>query len=157
MTTFNKLSPEDTRKHKGKSFVGVTTTAICHDGQGKYFLNKRGQAARDERGAWDLCGGGLEVGLTAEENCIAEVEEEYGTTPLELKQIGIRELFRTDHDGNFTHWLSVDFLVKIDPKEAKRNEPDKADAVGWFTLDEFPKPWHSQMAIVLDKYKDILK
>lgn len=155
--SYQKLSTDQIRLHKGKSFVGITTTAICHDGNGKYFLNKRGESARDERGVWDLCGGGLEVGLTAEENCINEVEEEYGTTPLEVVPLGTRELFRTDHDGNPTHWLSIDFLVKIDPKEARRNEPHKADAVGWFALGEFPKPWHSQMATILDTYKGVLR
>ena len=157
MNTFNRLSPEDTRKYKGKSFVGVTTSAICHDGNGKYFLNKRGKNARDEQGTWDFCGGGLKVGYTVEENCIREVEEEYGTTPLEVAPLGYREIFRTDHEGHDTHWISIDFLVKINSDEAKRNEPDIADEVGWFALDKFPHPRHSQMEIALEKYKDILK
>lgn len=157
MNEFNKLSPEDTRKHKGKSFVGVTTTAICHDGNGRYFFNKRGQNARDERGTWDFCGGGLKVGFTVEENCVREVQEEYGTTPLELTPIGYREIFRTDHDGHDTHWISIDFLVRIDPEEAKRNEPEIADEVGWYRLNELPEPRHSQFDIVIAKYRDILK
>lgn len=156
MNTFEKLSSEDTRKHKGKSFVGVTTSAFCHDGNGKYFLNKRGENARDERRTWDFCGGGLKVSFTAEENCIREVEEEYGTTPLEVVPLGYREIFRTDHEGHETHWISLDFLVRIDPKEAKLNEPDIADEVGWFSLDDFPQPRHSQMDVALEKYKDIL-
>lgn len=154
---YEKMESEDIRHHKGKSFVGVTTTAICHDGNGRYFLNKRGPNARDERGKWDLCGGGLKVGSTIETSCIREVEEEYGTTPSEVVSLGYRELFRKDDEGLETHWISFDFLVRIDPNEAKGNEPDVADEVGWFTLDNLPSPRHSQFDITLNTYKDILR
>lgn len=155
--SFEKLSSDIIRQHKGKSFVGVTTSSFCHDGNGRYFLNKRSENARDERGVWDTCGGGLKVGFTAEQNVIREVEEEYGTTPLEVVPIGYREMFRIDQDGDPTHWISLDFLVRINPDEAKNNEPDMFTETGWFKISEFPEPRHSQMNIWLEKYKDILK
>jgi hypothetical protein len=34
----DKLPPETLRKHKGISFVGITTCFICHDGNGNIFM-----------------------------------------------------------------------------------------------------------------------
>lgn len=150
------MKSEDIRHHKGKSFVGVTTSSFCHDGNSRYFLNKRSNKARDERGVWDTCGGGLKAGITAEENVIREVQEEYGATPLEVKALGYREMFRVDHDGTPTHWISLDFLVKLNPAHAKNNEPEMFTEVGWFKIKDFPEPRHSQMNTWLEKYKDVL-
>ena len=154
--SYEKLPSKDIRHHKGKSFVGITTSAICHDGNGRYFLNKRSENARDEQGMWDNCGGGLKVGFTVKDNAIREVQEEYGTTPLEVVELVYREFFREDN-GVPTHWISFDFLCKIDPKEAKLNEPENASEVGWFTLDDLPSPRHSQFDITYAAYKDIFK
>lgn len=153
--SYKKLSSEDIRHHKGKSFAGITTTAICHDGNGRYFLNKRSDNARDEQGCWDNCGGGLKHGSAIKDNVIREVEEEYGTTPLEVEELGYREFFRDDN-GVPTHWISFDFLCKLDPNEAKLNEPENATEVGWFTLNKLPNPRHSQFDKTYETYKDIL-
>jgi 8-oxo-dGTP diphosphatase len=60
------------------------------------------------------------------------------------------------HDGLPTHWIAFDFKARIDPKDAKRNEPDMQDEIAWFTLDVLPEPLHSQLPLALEKYRDKL-
>lgn len=139
-----KLSSEILRRHKGISFVGVTTCFLCHDGAGRIFLAKRSSKARDEHGRWEMGGGGLKMGETAEANMRREVKEEYNATPLAVEFLGYRDALRTNPDGTPTHWVALDFAVHVDPAEVKIMEPDMFDDSGWFTLDTLPQPLHSQ-------------
>lgn len=133
------------KKHKGVSFVGVTTCFICHDGDGRIFMAKRSERARDERGTWDIGGGGLDWGLTARGNVIKEIQEEYAATPIKVVFLGYRDVFRTLPSGESTHWLALDFAAHVDPNEVRINEPDKFDDCGWFTVNQLPAPLHSQI------------
>lgn len=119
-------------------------------------MAKRSQAARDEKGRWDIGGGGLDWGLTAEENVIKEVQEEYTATPLKVDFMGYRDVFRTLADQTQTHWLALDFVVLVDPKSVVINEPDKFEDSGWFTPDNLPQPLHSQILSTLRKNKEAL-
>ena len=120
-------------------------------------MAKRSQAARDEKGRWDIGGGGLDWGLTAEENVIKEVQEEYAATPLKVDFLGYRDVFRTLPDATQTHWLALDFAVLVDADDVMINEPHKFDDSGWFTLDKLPKPLHSQILDTFRKNKAILE
>src|ERR1043166_3218080 len=126
MGNFTKLDSETLRLHKGKSFVGVVTGFICHDGKGRLYLTKRSQYARDEKGTWDYGGGGLKGGFTAEDNVKREVMEEFGCEAKSLHFLGYRDVFR-EIDGVPTHWLALDFAVRVDPAKATINEPDVID------------------------------
>jgi 8-oxo-dGTP diphosphatase len=137
---------------KGIDYVGVTTSFICHDGNGRLFLAKRNGLARDEQYRWDIGGGGLDFGLTAEANAIKEIEEEYAATPKEITFLGYRDVFRELDDGTPTHWLSLVFLALLDPAQTKINEPHKFDDSGWFKADELPSPLHSQSIPTLGRF-----
>jgi 8-oxo-dGTP diphosphatase len=154
MTTkqFQKLSPEVLREHKGKSFTGITTTFICHDGEGSVFMAKRGQKCRDENGTWDHGAGGLKWGSTAEDNVKREIEEEYAARPTRVDFLGYRDVFR-EMSGVKTHWLAMDFAAQISRDEAKINEPDTFDDCGWFEWGEWPEPLHSQVLFSFSKYE----
>lgn len=140
---------------KGEDYIGVAVVFICHDGAGKYFLSKRGEHCRDEQGRWDCGGGAVDFGDTAEETLRREIREEYGARVLSFEFMGYRDVLR-EQVGKKTHWLSLDFKVLIDPKEAKNAEPHKFDAVGWFPLSNFPEPLHSQLPYFLEKYREKL-
>lgn len=147
-----KLSPEILRQHKGISFVGVTTSFICHDGKGHIFMAKRGKKCRDEIGRWDNGGGGLKWGQKAKENAIREIREEYCVTPKKIEFLGYRDVFRS-HNGHENHWLSLDFLAEVDRSKVKINEPDFFNDSGWFSLGNLPWPLHSQTPTLFNKYK----
>lgn len=150
-----KLSSETLRRHKGVSFVGVTTPFLCYDSEGHVFLAKRSKNARDEQGHWDFGSGGLKVGESIESNMRRELFEEYGVEPIKVTPIGYFELFRTLPDGTKTHWVGIAHAVQVDPKKVKIMEPDMFDDSGWFTMDTLPSPLHSAIKpIYLDIYRD---
>lgn len=155
--SFSRLSPEDLRKHKGTSFTGIGTVFFCHDGNGKFLMSKRSQKCRDEQGKWEVAGGGLKWGVTVEDNIRREVKEEFDASVKKIKFMGYRDVFRKLEDGTPTHWLMLDYAVEIDPSEAKRNEPEMADEIGWFTFDTQPSPVHSQHKTFMDKYSSQIK
>lgn len=156
MTT-KKLSPEELRAHKGISFPGVTTAFICYDGDGKLFLAKRSKNTRDEHGRWDAGGGGLKHGQSLEDNLRREVKEEYDADALQITFIGYHDAFRTNDNGQPTHWLAMYFAVLVDPAQVKINEPDMVDEAGWFTLENLPEPMHSQFPDFYAKFGSQLK
>ncbi len=136
---------------KGIDYTGITVVFFCHDGQGNFLLAKRSTSCRDEHGRWDPGGGALEVGYSVEETLRKEIFEEYGTSVIDLEFLGYRDVHREK-----THWIALDFKVRVDRIKVKNNEPHKFDEIGWFKLDNLPQPLHSQMGIYLEKYKDKL-
>lgn len=141
---------------KGVDHIGVSAVMFCHDGEGLVFLNKRGSNCRDEQGKWDLCGGSVDFDDTIETTIGKEIQEEYGATPLDTEFLGFRDVFRINDAGEKTHWVTYDFKVRIDPREAKNNEPHKFDAVGWFPIDRMPAPVHSEIPRFMRRYQNRL-
>jgi 8-oxo-dGTP diphosphatase len=141
---------------RGVDFVGISAVTMCHDGQGNYLLGQRSDKCRDEHFRWDLIGsGGVEVGELLEEAVRREVIEECGAAVKELEFLGYREVHR-EHEGEKTHWISFDFKVEVERSEVENKEPDKCVELGWFTIDKFPEPMHSQYPIFFEKYKEKL-
>lgn len=140
---------------KGVDYTGVTVVFLCHDGEGNVLLNKRSENCRDEHGRWDPGGGGVEFGTPIEETLRNEIMEEYCTDVLDVKFVGFRDMHRT-HEGKRTHWIALDFFVKVDRSKVKNGEPHKFDDLGWFTLDSLPEPMHSQWPEFLENYKKML-
>ena len=140
---------------KGIDYTGIAVSFYCHDGKGNFVTHRRTQNCRDEWGRWDFGGGGLKFNEKLEDGVIREVEEEYGTKPIQIEFMGTDEVFRT-HEGKNTHWISFRYKVLVDRDSVKNNEPEKHDALMWVTLDNLPSPLHSQSAASLEKYKNIL-
>lgn len=126
----------------GVDFTGIVTPFYCNDSKGKLLLHKRSINCRDEHGAWDPGGGRLEFGQTPEESVLREVREEYGCKGI-IQDILLTHTLIREWKGKQTHWLIIPFFVKVNPSEAKINEPDKIDEIGWFTLDNLPQPLHT--------------
>lgn len=135
----------------GIDYVGITTVFFCHDGKGNFLFHKRSNKTRDEHGKWDTGSGKLEHGLTLQENVLKEVLEEYGCKGEIQEELPPLDVFR-EHNGAKTHWLAVLFFILVDPAEAKNNEPDKMEEIGWFKVGEFPKPLHSGLEIQLGQF-----
>lgn len=140
---------------KGVDYIGVCVVYFCHDGKGNFLMAKRSAKARDENGKWDIGGGGVEFGDSIENTIKKEIREEYCTEVLEADFLGFRDVHRTNN-GKPTHWLALDFKVKIDPKLVKIGEPHKFDDIGWFRLNNIPENSHSQFPLFLSLYKEKL-
>jgi len=140
---------------KDIDYLGISVVFFCHDGKCKFLLAKRSKDCRDEQGCWDVGGGAVDVHISIEEAIRKEVKEEYCTEVLKIEFLGYRDVHRVV-DGVKTHWLALDFKVKIDPSAAKIGEPHKFDELGWFSPDSFPTPMHSQLPVALNSYKHLL-
>ena len=138
---------------KGLDYTGITIVYLCHDGEGNVLLNKRGVNCRDENGRWDCGGGGLEFGDTVDNTLKKEIFEEYCADVIDYEFLGYRDVHR-ENDGVKTHWLALDFKVRINQEMVANGEPHKFDAVEWFSLSSLPSPLHSQFPFFLEKYKD---
>ena len=140
---------------RGMDYTGISIVFACHDGKGNLLFCKRGSQCRDERGTWDVGGGGLEFGDTVEQTLRKEIGEEYCTDVLAFERLGYRDVHR-EQGGVKTHWIALDFKVLVDRAKVRNGEPHKMEKVEWFTLDSLPDPLHSQLPLFFRLYKDKL-
>ena len=142
---------------KGIDFTGITVVYFCHDGEGNVLMSKRSDKCRDEQGTWDQGGGAVEYGDSVEVTIEREIREEYCTTVLDREFLGFRDVHRVLENGQATHWIALDFAVRIDRSLVANGEPHKLEEVAWFRLDALPSPMHSQFPIFLRKYETRLR
>lgn len=119
-------------------------------------MAKRKHTTRDEHGRWDIGGGGLEFGDTVENTIRKEIQEEYCTDILDCEFLGYRDVHR-QHQKKPTHWIALDFKVRVDPAKVKNGEPDMFQKVKLFTFDTMPKNVHSQLPTFLKLYRKKLE
>ena len=84
-----------------------------------------------------------------------EIKEEYCTNVLAYEHLGFRDVHR-EHEGQKTHWVALDFKVKVDRVLVRNGEPHKFDDLQWFTLDTIPEEHHSQFPTFLAQYRERL-
>lgn len=134
---------------KGADYIGVSVSFFCHDGEGNYILSKRSKNCRDEHGRWDPGGGGVDFGENIEDVLQKEIKEEYCADIIEKEFLGFRDVHRT-HDGQKTHWVTLDYKVLVDRGQVSNGEPHKFGEIGWFRLDALPEPMHSQFGLAVE-------
>ena len=123
---------------KGTDYIGVGVGAMIFDDRGRLLLTKRGQAAKNERGRWEIPGGGVELNETRADAIVREVKEELGVDVEVLEGLLTFEHMIPD-EGQ--HWLATTFIVQLRGGQApKIMEPHKCEAIEWFTLDALPSP-----------------
>ena len=140
----------------GIDYIGVCVVFFCHDGKGNFLMGKRGPNARDEHGRWDIGSEALEPGEDFEKTLQRGIKEEYSAKVLEYEFLGCRSVCR-QQGYHETHWVAIDFKVKIDPAEVKNGEPSKFDEIGWFNPKKLPAKTHSQFPEFLNLYNSSLR
>jgi 8-oxo-dGTP diphosphatase len=140
---------------KGVDYIGVNVAFYCHDGEGNYLFHQRSDKCRDEHGRWDCGGGSVEFGETSRDAVKREVQEEFGTEPLDIEFLGFAEVFR-EHKGVPTQWVAFRYRVLVDRDKVINNEPEKHTELRWCRLDDLPSPLHSMIESELEEYKEKL-
>ena len=140
---------------KGVDYIGICVCFFCHDGEGNYLFHKRSENCRDERGRWDCGGGSVDVGEMVDSAFKREVNEEYGVLPISYEFLGHEEIFR-EVDGHKTHWLAFRYRALVDRSAVINNEPEKHSELGWYKIDDLPKPLHSAIPDEVQRFRDKL-
>ncbi len=122
---------------KGIDYIGVGVGAIIINDEGKVFLAKRGQKAKNERGTWEFPGGGVEFGEKLVDAIKREMREEFGVEIEVIKQIETLDHLIPEENQ---HWIAPTFIAKIIKGEPDIMEEDKCEAIGWFDINNLPKP-----------------
>lgn len=135
----------------GIDYIGVTTPFYCTDGKGNFVMLKRTNMARDEAGRWDFGGGQVAFGESLEDAVLREAKEEYGCNGEIIEQLPAHSVKRTFKKAK-THWVAIPFFIKVDPKKVKIMEAHKFSALGWFRLNNLPKPLHSGVKFTIKRY-----
>ncbi len=147
-----KVASEEVDHRRGVDHIGVSVSAVVHDGKGNILLMKRGPKARDEQGRWDICGGAIEFGESLDEALEREIVEELCVRPTKVEFLTAYEAHR-EHEGVKTHWISINHAAQVDSAKVKIGEPQKIAEIGWFTNSNLPSPLHSQLSKALNAAK----
>lgn len=136
---------------KGIDYIGVGVGAMIFDDRGRLLMTKRGQGAKNERGYWEIPGGGVELNETRVDALVREIKEEIGVD-IEI----VEELLTFEHmiPAEGQHWVATTFVVRMmGDQTPKIMEPHKCDAIEWFMLDELPSPLALTTKPSLEMYK----
>lgn len=118
---------------KGIDFIGVGVGALILNSEGKLLIAQRGPKAKNERGRWEIPGGGVEFGETFEHAIIREIREELA---VEIEVGALLALCDHIIPDEHQHWVSPTYFARITSGEPRILEPEKCAAIGWFSLDE---------------------
>jgi 8-oxo-dGTP diphosphatase len=135
---------------KGINYIGVSVGAMIFNQKDQVFLSKRSQNSHNEKGCWEAPGGSVDFGEKLEDAIKREIMEEYG---IEIEIV--RQLPAHNHilPKEKQHWVASCFVCKYAGKKKPRiMEPDKCDEIGWFDLDNLPKPLSLATKMDLEKY-----
>ena len=135
---------------KGKDYIGVGVGAMIFDDRGRVLLARRGQKAKNERGCWDLPGGGVDFNEKRSDAIIREVKEEMG---IDIDVVA--EMQTIDHliEDEGQHWITTTFIARVkDGQQPKIMEPEKCDGLDWFDLEALPSPLAISTTLNLGSY-----
>lgn len=122
----------------GIDYIGVAVGVFIINDKGEVFLTKRSQKTTNERGTWEIPGGKVDFGETLQDAARREAQEEYGIDIELLKQFPAQNHIIPEEKQ---HWVPTCFLCKITGgRKPKIMEPEKCDAIGWFSFGNLPEP-----------------
>lgn len=135
----------------GVDFIGIAVGIFLINDEGKVFLTKRSKHATNERGTWEIPGGKVNFGERLEDAAKREAKEEYGIDIELIEQFPAQNHLIPEENQ---HWVPTCFMAKIvGSQEPKIMEPDKCDAIGWFSFDALPSPLSIITKIDINQYK----
>lgn len=113
--------------------IDIAAGLLCC--QGRLLLGKRSARRLAYPGVWDLPGGHVEAGETAEQALVRELREELGVTLKEWRKWAVLRVPAMGDEAARILCVHL-FLVTQWDGEPRNLLPDEHDAVAWFTLDD---------------------
>lgn len=113
--------------------VDIAAGLLCS--QGRLLLGKRSAHRRAYPGVWDVPGGHVETGETAEQTLVRELREEIGVTPTAWRKLAVLRAPAMGDEEAHTLQLHL-FLVTEWCGEPRNLLPDEHDALAWCTLED---------------------
>jgi len=108
---------------------------VC-DARGRLLLVQRGRAP--EQGHWGLPGGKVDWMEPVEHAVVREVFEETG---LRIRLLGLLCLVDHFEPSLEQHWVAPVYEAEpVGPADLVLREPDILAALGWYAIDELPRP-----------------
>ena len=105
-----------------------------------------------KKSSWEAPGGGVDFGETREQAIKREMKEELG---VEIEILEVLHVTDEIIEKEKQHWVPTTYIAKIkDGQKPQIMEPHKCDAIGWFSLDNLPKPLSMITTIDIQAYKD---
>jgi 8-oxo-dGTP diphosphatase len=135
----------------GKDVIGVGAGALIFNEAGKFLMMKRGPAAKNEVGKWEIPGGAIEFGETFAEGIKREIKEEIG---VEVEVLELLDLCDHILPDEHQHWVSPTYICQIVKGTPRIMEPEKCDDLGWFSIEEAEK---LPLSVVTQKDIEALK
>ena len=120
----------------GKDYIGIGCGAVILNEKNEILLLKRSKTARNKAGHWTIPGGEVAFGERVEDALLREVLEETG---LQVEIIKLLSLTNDLIPEENQHWVSNQFLCKIKKGIPENKEPQKHDALHWWSLQELPE------------------
>lgn len=99
-------------------------------------------------GTWGSIGGHVEFGETPAEAVKREAMEELGIEIGNITFVVCMNMLMEDR-----HYLDVSFTADLISGEPTIREPDRIEAMAWFSLDQLPEPLFEPVRIVLEALK----
>ncbi|MEI6533581.1 MAG: NUDIX domain-containing protein [Candidatus Roizmanbacteria bacterium] len=138
---------------KGIDYIGVAVGAMIFNDKDELFLSKRSKNCKNERGCWEIPGGGVNFNEKLSDAIIREMKEEYGIDIIIIQQYPAFDHILTDEKQ---HWVPSTFLARLKQNQMPViMEPEKCDEIGWFQLDKLPSPLSKITILDLNYYKNL--
>lgn len=113
--------------------IEIAAGLLCRNG--RILLGKRAAHRRSYPGVWDLPGGHVENGETAEQALVRELHEELGVTPVVGSELALLHAPAMGDERGATLRMRV-FQIMLWSGEPHNLLPEEHDEIGWFPLDE---------------------
>lgn len=113
---------------------------------GKTLLAKR--KGSHGAGMWGSMGGHVEFGESPVDAVKREAREELG---IEIENIKFVTCMNMIRDGK--HYVDISFTAELLSGEPTIQEPDRIEAIGWYSLSDLPHPLFDPVRIVLESLK----